>query len=379
MLAACLQMRVIRNRLGRNWRMGSAIMPSSEGVFWTRLSGDAGGRPADPLGLDAMREELSDVLVPCLTGRTRRREDFYWALVIISWVQDERTEEARINGFVGWERRLKLCWAKQGRTGFGGVEGAGKQAKAPGAPRTTYAPILKNQAVQGMLGAHLRPLRSLGLVENEILALTDLGKNFFLRLPEQPELVSGNWPAWEKGFKVAGAAFNKEFEARLRKQLAVCMPDLNRALAKLNWPIKESWETASSYLGPSLLPYARLAGEFCDWAGHVRALFDQLIKDRAKIERPPELPNRLSMPIPGTLKRWQVLKPSLRQWKVSRAESVLCALHARVFEDRGYEDELWLRFEDGKFRSYPQRASSSVAVGNGDCRWSNAVQVMGPR
>ncbi len=52
-----------------------------DGVFWSRPSDDDDARPTDPLGLDAMREELSDRLVPCLTGRTREHEQFFWSLV----------------------------------------------------------------------------------------------------------------------------------------------------------------------------------------------------------------------------------------------------------------------------------------------------------
>jgi hypothetical protein len=48
-------------------------------MFWTRPSTDE-ATPTDPLGLDSMRDELADKLVPCLTGRTRSHEDFYWCL-----------------------------------------------------------------------------------------------------------------------------------------------------------------------------------------------------------------------------------------------------------------------------------------------------------
>src|SRR5437016_6069533 len=100
-------------------------MTLADEVFWTEPPDDDNARPTDPLGLDGMREELSDCLVPCLTGRTWRHEDFFWSLVFMHWAhQEEHTEEARVNHFLNWERCLKIYWAHCGRTGFAGVKRA---------------------------------------------------------------------------------------------------------------------------------------------------------------------------------------------------------------------------------------------------------------
>lgn len=72
-----------------------------DGVFWSRPSEDDDARPTDPLGLDAMREELSDRPVPCLTGRTWSHEEFFWSLVFLRWAEEEkRTEEAQVQRFL---------------------------------------------------------------------------------------------------------------------------------------------------------------------------------------------------------------------------------------------------------------------------------------
>jgi hypothetical protein len=126
-----------------------------DGVFWTQPSDDE-ERPTDPLGLDAMREELSDVLRPCLTARTWRHEDFFWSLVFLRWAEhEEDTEENRVARFLHWERCLKLHWAREGLDRFPGVNRARAQAAEADSPSTAFRPLLKNQRAQGMLGAHL--------------------------------------------------------------------------------------------------------------------------------------------------------------------------------------------------------------------------------
>ena len=135
-------------------------MNDLDGVFWTGPSDDD-ARPTDPLGLDAMREELSDRLVPCLTGRTRSHEDFFWSLVFFRWsAEEERTEEERARRFVHWESCLKVYWAHLGRDGFAGVNHARTQAMESHAPSASFRPLLKNQRAQGMSARTWPPCRS---------------------------------------------------------------------------------------------------------------------------------------------------------------------------------------------------------------------------
>ena len=150
-----------RNR--RSFFVGElSRMSTLDGVFWTQPSDDE-ERPTDPLGLDAMREELSDVLIPCLTARTWRHEDFFWSLVFLAGRNRRRTlKRTASHRFLHWERCLKLHWAREGRDRFPGVNRARAQAAEADSPSTAFRPLLKNQRAQGMLGAHLGPLRKLG-------------------------------------------------------------------------------------------------------------------------------------------------------------------------------------------------------------------------
>ena len=84
-------------------------------LFWTKPSSDD-ARPTDPLGLDAMRDELADTLVPCLTGRTRTHEDFYWCLTFTRWASSKPSEKDRVARLLIYERWLKLRRAEVGFT-----------------------------------------------------------------------------------------------------------------------------------------------------------------------------------------------------------------------------------------------------------------------
>lgn len=139
-------------------------------MFWTAPSLAEDSHPTDPLGLDVMREELSDRLVPCLGGRTRSHEDFFWTLTLLHWATSQPTESAKVQAFLEWERCLKLYWVKQGRKGFTGVEEATRQSRDPNAPSIYYRPLLVNQRSNGLLGAHLAPIRKLASSNNSLTA-----------------------------------------------------------------------------------------------------------------------------------------------------------------------------------------------------------------
>jgi hypothetical protein len=109
----------------------------------------------------------------------------------------------------------------------------------------------------------------------------------------------------------------------------------------------------------------------------VRRLFHDLVT-MSPADRAPPLPPPLSTPIPRGLRRWEPLRQALRRWRRRETDRVLAALHERVFRERGYERDLWIRWEDGRRLTYPGRASSSVVPEGSDCRWANAVRLMGP-
>lgn len=352
-------------------------MIALDSVFWTRPSEEDDARPTDPLGLDAMREELSDRLVPCLTGRTWSHEEFFWSLVFVRWVEEERTEDARVRRFLHWERCLKMYWARNGREGFTGVNRARDQAAERNAPSMSFRPLLKNQRAQGMLGAHLGPLRKLRLVADAGLALVDDGPALVAGARSAPALRDGDWASWRRAFGRAEKAFDGRFRQGFRERLCRAMPNLHEALAAVRWQRSPSWKHAARHTGDALRPYALLADEFCPWADGLRSLFHDLVRI-SPTDPAPRLPPRLSTPVPRGLSRWEPLRHALGRWRQRDADRVLADLHEHVFRERGYERDLWIRWEDGRRITYPARASSSVVPEGSDCRWANAVRLMRP-
>jgi hypothetical protein len=50
-------------------------------AFWSRPPDFGRGREQDPLGLSSLHEAAADVLLPLLSGRTRKAEEYIWVLV----------------------------------------------------------------------------------------------------------------------------------------------------------------------------------------------------------------------------------------------------------------------------------------------------------
>jgi hypothetical protein len=352
-------------------------MTTLDCIFWTSPDSDDDVRPTDPLGLDAMREQLSDRLVPCLTGRTWSNEEFFWTLVFLRWVgEEEQTYEARVRLFLHWERCLKMYWAHIKKGEFSGITKAYAQAGEKNAPSTRpFRPLLKNQQAQGMLGTHLGPLRQLGLAADVGLALTDEGRTLVVGVGSAPKLLDGDWGSWTRGFKRARKAFDGRFKERFRKRLWKAMPHLRKALSTVRWKRKQAWKEASRHIGKELSPYAKLAGEFCTWSYIVRKIFQDLVHMSPK-DLAPRLPPPLSTRIPSDLTRWKPLKKALKNWHQKSTDQILADLHKLVFREKGYERDLWLMYEDGRRIPYPARASSNFVTEGSDCRWANAVQLM---
>jgi hypothetical protein len=348
-------------------------------LFWTTPSTERDSRPTDPLGLDAMRTQLADVLVPCLTSRVSHPEDFYWSLLFLRWGSSD--DNARERSFLECERLLKLWWVHTGRDrGFAGVEQAKRQAHEVGAPRTAYRPLLKTPRAQGLLGAHLNPLRGLEFVRHDSLGLTPDGETLVRGGGEALEPVhNGDWRSLRRAFETAGRGFTTSFVEKLKHRLADAMPDLERALRMVRWPERQSWGAAARHIGPKLAPYARLAGKFCDWADQVRARFDETVED-GTLSRTP-LPAALTVPIPAALLAWAPLRDALQDWPHSTSDprAMFAELHRRVFLERGYSGgDLWLVREEGRFDSRPGIAATRGDPEGSDCRWRNAVWLMGP-
>ncbi len=359
-------------------------------LFWTSPPKDEEPLPVDPLGLDVMRDELADRLVPCLTSRTKRHEDFFWTLVFIKWAASEPTHEARVAAFLRYERWLKLLWAKYGsEAGFAGSRRAKVQSQEDGAPLVAYKRLLKMPQSQGMLGAHLAPLRSLGLVvESESLELTDgparndSGAALVMAIdPDPPRLRDGKWSDWKRDFDGVREHFaGGDFRRRLRNLMAKKMPVLDGALASLRYPAQgtQQWTRAAKHMPSGLAPYARLAGAFCPWAAEMRDFFVACVESRCS-DKSIRCPKPLAASIPSDLERWEPLRKALARWDKASPVRFMADWHREVFEGRGYgKSDLWLSYEDGRPMAFPGRVSATKNV-EGDCRWSNAVTLLKPR
>lgn len=349
-------------------------MENSLLLFWTEPPLDQSSQPTDPLGLDAMRDELADKLVPCLTGRTKSHEDFYWTLVFIKWASQQPTEEARIREFLRYERYIKLTWAHAKRTGFIGVIKASEQANSKGAPKVAYTPLLKNQRSQGLLGAHLGPLQKLGLVKD--LQMTTEGDELIKGAGQSiTGLRDGDWRQWMNAFRSTEKGYGVAFKRRFQQRLAERMPLLRDALQHCRWNESSQWGKAAHVMASSAL-YARLAGEYCSWADEMKRFFQEAVLTQGRSKQ--HLPPRLKASIPGDLGRFDPLRRVLCQWGSKDPFKLLAEWHRNVYEARGYStNDLWVLVEDGKYHWYPGRVASSDTDGS-DCRWKNAVMLMKP-
>lgn len=196
---------------------------------------------------------------------------------------------------------------------------------------------------------------------------------------KKPELVDGTWGNWQTQFIHVRGSFDRRFKVQLRKKMAERMPHLNKSLDAVNWPKTANWKKAARFIGSSLEKYARLAAEFCPWADTVREIFDSILRLPPANRVIPVLPDQLNVAIPSDLKRWNPLRRVLKTWDRRKSVRVLAALHEQVFLGRGYtRDDCWLRCED----DYPivSKGFPTHRVTEGiDCRWSNVVNLLGPR
>lgn len=348
-----------------------------EHVFWTKPGQEE--NPPDPLGLDAMREDLSNKLVPVLTSRTTSVDHAFWMLTLLRWsAETGNTEAGVVQRFLWWERCLKLVWAHypdiRPEKSFSGIDQATRQGHEEGSPRQKYQRLLTNQRFQGLFGEYVRPIRSIRLIKPDRLALTDLGNLWTESVVEPPKLEDGNWVKWKIGFVRTEKRGIKIFRQKFQNLLKLEMPELHEALAALGWPEDEAWQKAANWLGPKQ-DYARFAHSFCLWADEVRRKFDSLVFEEArKIGSWP----RLDIQVPSELagRRWNTVRRlgNLQNVKVSD----LVEWHREEFKDRGRESQVWLDYDGNKLYSSSRNASRGPQQGS-DCRWRNAVWMMKPR
>lgn len=354
--------------------------------FWTEPPSGDSTNPTDPLGFDSMRTQLADKLVPCLTGRVSRHEDFFWALCFIKWAACEKDDESRVESFLRNERLLKLWWSHKGLNGFSGTEKAHSQAETCGEPKMCGPALLDHPRAQGLLGAHLGPLREMGLVQKGVIALSGQGTRIIEGTgKESIDFAEGDWNALERAFSTVKQHYTPRFKREIRESLKSKMPDLNNALSINGWEVEpQKWRSAARNIGASLSKYATLAGEFCRWAYEVRNIFDLVTENSGAMPRGLRLPARLGSLIPDDedLAAFGPLKKALAKWERGSAGAVrtLSQMHADVFKSRGYDTaDFWLLWEDSRPVVRRHLLPVSKSSSDSDCRWSNAVLLMRPQ
>jgi hypothetical protein len=146
-------------------------------AFWNASHTRQTERPGDPLGFDALREMMSDCLVPNLTGGTRHAEDYLWVLVGLRWARGDaatRVDAEIWEEFRKFERALKQYWERANlRQDYSGKLKVAKLCKQE-RPNVNQ-PILTNERTGGLLGSYIVSLRNIGLVDKSALALTKAG------------------------------------------------------------------------------------------------------------------------------------------------------------------------------------------------------------
>lgn len=206
-------------------------------VFWNKPPEQDRGRSIDPLGFDALREAMADILVPLLTNATRHVDDYIWTLIGLKWACentgssiDKTIFNDQKYGFAIFERALKQYWYKKRHK----IRGLGiKRIKeiCKGAKPDVFRPILVDQRATGLLGSYIVSLRGMGLVENNSLCINDDIANQLLG-----DATFRTKPGWLSSWDDLIETFNKtymisDFRAA-RKRLGVKMFGENQAMGK---------------------------------------------------------------------------------------------------------------------------------------------------
>ena len=174
-------------------------------LFWNQHAKPKVDRAADPLGYDALRESMSNGLVPLLTGATRHADEYLWTLIGLRWASDRvgvAVDEEVFKEFVLFERALKQYWLK-----FKHRSSAGKNVVKElvrGKKPILTKPLLVNERATGLVGSYIVSLRGLGLVEPRTIRLESEAVNNLLAGAEfraQGVRWASSWEELEAVFK----------------------------------------------------------------------------------------------------------------------------------------------------------------------------------
>ncbi|WP_148654544.1 hypothetical protein [Paraburkholderia caribensis] len=220
-------------------------MPSF--LFWNKRSADGDLRATDPLGFDALREAMSNGLVPLLTGATGDADEYLWTMIGLRWAKavTQSAVDADLfeQGFARFERALKQFWYKTGASGQRRIAGIQVvKVLCAGTQPNVTRPILANQRATGLLGNYIVSLRELGLVKRGSLQPVEAEVDRLLIDVEFP-----NGHAWYKKWETLDETCNSVKLQKARKALGERLFGYSddrmhyAARAVLGRPDAESW------------------------------------------------------------------------------------------------------------------------------------------
>lgn len=148
-------------------------------LFWNAPHKFELVRAVDPLGFDALREAMSNVLAPFLTGATRHAEHYVAVAVGLRWARNQATNvtDKDIWPYFGaFERGLLQYWRRNPSHRLSRNRYLGKRIiseickeKRPNVERA----ILVNQRGVGLLGNYVQSLRAIGLVKSGTIEIEE--------------------------------------------------------------------------------------------------------------------------------------------------------------------------------------------------------------
>jgi len=170
-------------------------------LFWNEPYKLELTRAVDPLGFDALREAMSNILAPFLTAGTRHAEHYVAVTVGLRWAKGrcENSIDKKIWPFFGaFERGLLQYWHCDPRNRPARLDYLGKNSikdicngRAPNIDKQ----ILADQRATGLLGRYIESLRAIGLIHAGRIATDDSAVTKFLGDPqfEWDGRTPGSW------------------------------------------------------------------------------------------------------------------------------------------------------------------------------------------
>ena len=318
-------------------------------MFWNKPCKMSTERPSDPLGLDTLREAMADVLVPSLSARTKYAEDYLWILLGLKWARAEAGSplDADIwRHFARFERALKQYWFKlKIHPDFQGKREVTKRCENRDRP-DLETPILLNERNTGMLGAYIVSLRSIGLIEEQSLALTKSGERLVDGLEFSLNMRdSSSWAALARCFKAVRFG-NERFATLGRTLFSGSSPSMkSAALACRKRPSAADWVglVGSGVLSSEQKIIARAANPTVLLERSMREGFAELLEGERKMgaglratmtNRARKLLSLKASPWKFDDERWIAMDACLRALASGRSmEAALFDLHVTVAKD----------------------------------------------